>query len=201
MSTGPARRPSFLEILTPLAVVAGGVITWQDIHAQIGAWTGWARAFVVPTLLILGVGGALLAKRRWAILGARGLVPAGIAIVGLLIMPVVTARAGRHRDALFLADSARYLEAIATIRAAPGLPVEVPRDSLPPFVAGCCFNAEVVRRPDGSIDGFFITQMAFGPRFIGWWYHDRPELPADTTIMGDHYRPTPVTPHWARIEQ
>lgn len=202
MNDAPKVRLSLIEIVLPLLAVAGCFVAWQEAHAQYPSTIGWAHALTRPTLWVLLVGGVAWAAQQWKGRRFRGLIPAVTMGLGLLVLPIVERAAERHQEQAFLASAIPYLGTIEKVRGGRMAPGDYVGDSLPPALRATALSASFTRDSAGTVDAIFITQIRFGPRWTGWWYHDgSAPVPGDTAMLGGEYRVRPVAEYWYRIEQ
>ena len=201
MSGAAGRKVHLIEILPLILAIGWGVATWQDIHAQVGALTGWTRLLLGWAMWILFGGGLVGAVRMRGSLGLRSVVPMALSAVALAMMPFVASTAAHHQEARFLADTTPYLELIEQVRSGAISPGAFPPESLPTALSGCCFHVELSRDSVSRMGGMFVTEMGFGPKFAGWLYSETPEAPVEVTYIGHRFEVRKVTAHWYRLTQ
>lgn len=195
------RRVHLLELLPLLFAVAWGIVTWQDIHSQISAMTGWARLLLGGAMWLLGLGGIAWGAREWKRLGLRASVPAVLVGLGLASNPIVVRIASADADARFLARRADYQALVESVVSGQRSAASITRDSLPATLADCCLRMEVSVDSAFGGQGIFITQWTFGPKDAGWLYVQRGTVGASMDLLGKRFTVRPVADHWYRIDE
>lgn len=194
------RRVHFIEVLTVVIAIGWGVVTWQDTLARFGTF-GWARMLLGYALWVLAIGALAWIVRHWKALRFRALVPAAIVALAFASMPLVESKATQRKEALFLAGTPPFLDLIAQVRTGLFPTGSIPSGSLPAALHDCCFQVNVERDSAGAVTGFFVTDMAFGPRFSGWVYTDTDTLSLHRSFNGMHFSGRKVTDRWYRFRE